>query len=448
MKKVLFIAYQIPPVSGAACQRHIRFLSNLDGCGWQPVVLTCRMSDYADYYHLDHSGTGSLDGSIAIHRARNFNPFEVFLKFRQMLKTVPSSDFHKSGESNSSPERRKILQSIKNFISDLFRLPDRQNGWFLFAVIKGFKLIRSEKIDVIYASGNPWTSFFIGISLSLLFRLPVVVDFRDPWVRNPYNEKKNKWIEWIQKKMEAFVVKKADAVIANTRNLKAAFIEDYGDIEHKFVHISNGYLKGLFQHLGKKEPGKRPIFTLAHVGTVYSHRSPGFLLNAILRLKKAGKISKDNFQLLFVGQVNRKETHQKEISNLGLSDMVRFIPPVPHEKALNYIVQSDVLLILQQGTELQIPGKLFEYIAVGKPVLAIADKGATRDIILEENLGLVANSDSLDSIEATLFKLIEAHEKKQLDQWGGKKALKKYDAQTLTIKLANLFDQCLKENRP
>ena len=99
-------------------------------------------------------------------------------------------------------------------------------------------------------------------------------------------------------------------------------------------------------------------------------------------------------------------------------------------------------------TELQIPGKLFEYIAVGKPVLAIADKGATRDIILEENLGLVANSDSLDSIEATLFKLIEAHEKKQLDHWGGKKALKKYDAQTLTIKLANLFDQCLKENRP
>lgn len=412
------------------------------------MVLTCRLSDYAEYYHLDQSGTDPLNGRIAIHRARNFNPFEAFLRFRQRLKAAQNSDYKKFGQSKRSPPQKKVSQNLKDFISDLFRLPDRQNGWFLFAVIKGFKLIRSQKIDLIYASGNPWTSFFIGICLSFLFRLPVVVDFRDPWVRNPYNEKKNKWIEWIQKQMEALVVKRADAVIANTRNLKAAFIEDYGDIEHKFVHISNGYLKGLFQHLGKKEPGKRPIFTLAHVGTVYSHRSPGFLLNAILRLKKAGKISKDNFQLLFVGQVNRKETHQKEISNLGISDMVRFIPSVPHEKALNYIVQSDVLLILQQGTELQVPGKLFEYIAVGKPVLAIADKGATRDIILEENLGLVANSDSLDSIESTLFKFIETHEKKQLDQWGGKKALKKYDAQTLTIKLANLFDHCLKENRP
>ena len=98
MKKLLFIAYQIPPISGAATQRHIRFLNELHKFGWEAVILTGKIRDYENYYTLDRKLRGLLPVSLSVHRARNINPFEKFatykiLPFGEMARPlgIPSS---------------------------------------------------------------------------------------------------------------------------------------------------------------------------------------------------------------------------------------------------------------------------------------------------------------------------------------------------------------------
>ncbi len=438
MKKILFIAYQIPPISGAATQRHIRFLNELHKFGWEAVILTGKIRDYENYYILDRKLRGLLPGNLSVHRARNINPFEKFLNFKNKFKRVKQ----KQSETRNVKGRSKLTK-IKDFISNFFRFPDRQNGWYLFAVIKGLKIIRTEKISAIYASGNPWTSFLVAVTLSTIFKKKLIVDFRDPWVGNTYNMQKHPLIHFMEKKIQDLIIRRANFVIANTKNMKQKFISEYPKEKRKIIHISNGFMPELFQKYLKDTYQTNSKLVISHVGTLYSNRSPKLIFEAVSEMKKEGLLSSDIFLMNFVGRTNIADVNKNTLKEYGIDDLISIIPPVSHEQALNYIAQADIALILQQGTSLQIPGKLFEYMAMKKIVFALADNGATKDIINEEKLGIVVNSDDLDGIKNALLAFLDMKKQGKLTTNQKKTNKEKYTSYTLTKKLSNLLESRL-----
>jgi len=448
MNNVLFIAYQIPPIAGPAAQRHLRFLSNLYDFEWNPIVLTVDPEYSEDYYNKDPSLTDCLDKNIRIHRTMAYNPMDRFLERRKANRS--REGFEKSSgktESGIGEDENwsAYLQTLKDLVSESFRIPDRQIGWLPFAVFKGAELIRKNSIDVIYSSGNPWTTHLVGLVLSRLSCTPWIPDFRDPWMNNPYRGRRFGFIEKIERRFERMVVEKARFVVCNTQPLKEQFQVSYPYLDSaKFVHISNGYLKKLFDHLDYSKQDNR--LRITHVGNLYSRRSPESLLIAVSNLKKSGVINASNFVLSLVGKIDIPGYDHSLLEELGIADIVELVPFVPHNEALNRLAQSDILLIIQPDTALQIPGKLFEYIAIGHPVFALTGEGATAEFIRSENLGVVVHPQDTEGIQAALKDYVFQHAQGLLPRGPDGSDRMKFESRSLTERLVELFKICLREN--
>ena len=440
------MAYQIPPIGGPAVQRHLRFLSRLPECGWAPFVLTVNPADCEDYYPRDETLSSLLPAGVSVFRARSFNPMERLLAIKSSISSMldvsaGQSNAHAKRQSNFSGECNGVISKTKDLVTEMFRIPDRQIGWYPFATRKGLEVVKNEGIDVIYSSGNPWTAHLVGRYLAKKCDLPWVADFRDPWTLNPYKNKRFRFIEAIEERLERAVVERATYVVANTKPLKEKFFKAYPYVpKSKVVHIGNGYNGKLFQELGSSIKDKR--FVLAHIGSLYANRSPLSILESVARLKSDGVISKENFVLRFVGTVSVPGVDYDLTVNMDIDDIVQFCPPVSHSRALLELASSDVLLIIQPATKLQIPAKIFEYIAVGKPIFAITGEGATADLIRDECLGVVANPNETGDIMQKLIALVKLHSEESLPvipiETRGK-----FESLPLTQQLAQLFENCI-----
>ncbi len=451
MKKILFVAYQIPPISGPAVQRHLRFLARLPECGWMPIVLTIHPDDCSDYYPRDETLNSLLPDEVPVFRARSFNPMESLLRVKKFLYQLYANKHHEKepvssyADTSSNGAVYGAFHKVKDLMTEIFRVPDRQIGWYPFAVSKGLNVINQYKLELIYSSGNPWTAHLIANTLSQITGLAWVADFRDPWTLNPYKSKRCGLIESIESYLEHKVVKNATYIIANTKPLKENFLKAYPDLpKSKVVHISNGYNSDLFEGLkySRKEDNR---FVVSHVGSLYANRSPLPLLRSIALLKNKGLLSNDNFILRFVGNVSVSGVNQNLTINMGIDDLVQFYKQVPHSQALQVLAESDLLLIIQPGTKLQIPAKIFEYIAVGKPILALTGKGATADLIFQESLGVVANPNDLDDISGKLSSLFNQYIEGSLPRIS-EKTRSKFESRALTRQLAQLFNNCVVRN--
>lgn len=448
MKKVLFIAYQIPPLAGPAAQRHIRFLSNLPSLGWDPIVLTVDPACVEDYYYRDSSLMSYIGQDIRIYRTMTYNPMDRFLARRKAKQPIEvDKTITVVPESNvvDKAEQRSFIQLLKDLVSEIFRIPDRQIGWFPFAVFRGVELIRKYHPDVLYSSGNPWTTHLVGLALSQLYHIPWIPDFRDPWMNNPYHKRRFGFIETIERRLEKYVVEKARFVICNTQPLKDQFQDTYPYLDHyKFVHISNGFLSKLFDNLAYNKDDKK--LRMTHVGNLYSRRSPDGLLEAVSILKKKGTLNATNFLLSLVGKIEMPGYNESMMEKMDIADMVEIIPFVPHSEALRRLARSDILLIIQPDTALQIPGKLFEYIAIGHPILALTGEGATSDFIRQENLGVVVHPNDAQEIESALEEFMLRYENGCLPRGPAGPAHMKFESRSLTQQLAELFNKCLPNN--
>ncbi len=451
MKKVLFVAYQIPPIGGPAAQRHIRFLARLRQFQWFPVVLTVKPEHCEDYYQKDYSLEKWLPNDIQVCRTMAFNPMDRLLEFRKKLKAKPrSSSTPFNGLRNISANgyqnkaKAGTIPCLKDILVEFSRIPDRQAGWIPFAVLNGIRIIRSEGIDLIYSSGNPWSAHIVGLILSKLSGFPWVADFRDPWIGNPYKKRRPAIIECIEKKLEKCVVTGAKRIVANTLPLRRYFLENYPyEDERKFVHISNGFFAPMFNSVRTLDNNCQRL-VISHVGTLYMHRNPLKLLEALAALKKRGLVKSGDLLLRFIGKIDISEVNLKLLKKLNIDDIVEFTGIVPHNIALQYLVASDLLLLIQPGTNLQIPGKLFEYIAIGKPILALADEGAVTDLMRSEKLGLVVSPHDDKAMQEILLKLLETYKKGSVIG-PPKNSVQKFESLHLTRKLATVFQACIQD---
>ncbi|KAA3661413.1 MAG: glycosyltransferase, partial [Calditrichaeota bacterium] len=187
-----------------------------------------------------------------------------------------------------------------------------------------------------------------------------------------------------------------------------------GKLGAKFVVINNGFDPEDFESLNFDDidanPGKLRI---THTGALYRMRDPGAFFRALSEVIDDGIIKKEELEVNFVGIIARELYNS--FSNLAhLSDVVKVYPPVSHDDALRFQAQADVLLALQPGTNLSIPGKIFEYIALKKYIFAVTIPGATADLVKNYNLGSVVDPQDYAALKKELIHLIHKWRQQQL----------------------------------
>lgn len=392
--RLLILAYYFPPDSSSGALRPLFFARHLHDLGVQVSVLTALEEDFLPEQPKDPELISQIGKNIHIVRARVKRPREYILSLRP-TKTKKRAIEKKAGYRHLTSKKinrpyLSLIQVVKDTITDLLASPDPHIGWVPDTVRSARRIIREKQINIIWATGSPWSCLIAGIILGKKTKLPIILDFRDPWVANPGFVQRGKIAGFFETLMERYIVAQADAIIANTQELRDSFIQRYSFLSKDNVFtIPNGY-ENIFNSM---TPANKK-FTITHAGGLYFSRTPLPFLQSLYDLIEKGIILKDKIEVLFVGGMDFSDERLKGLLNSEyLCSIVRVIPRLPHREALMFQLKSDALLLVQPGFPLQVPRKLYEYMAMQRPILALTDEsGATARTIKQCGLGRVVQN--------------------------------------------------------
>jgi glycosyltransferase involved in cell wall biosynthesis len=405
MKKVLVIAYHYPPLGGGGVFRTLKFTKYLPQFGFKPYVLTVKN---AMYHIRDPSLLEDIHPEVRVIRTFSWE-HKLFAMPFYRLRTTPKWIF----------------------------IPEINIGWLPFAVYRGKKLIEEEGIDIIYATAPVYTSLLIGYLIKRKTGKPLVIDFRDPWTDNPFAKYPTKLHERIEKKMEEKIVTSADYVIVVDDPMKNSFIKKYPLTKSKIEVITNGFDPGDFKNLKiYKQTNK---FRITYTGSLYGMHTANSFLIALKKLTEEKAHLREELEVMFIGNYGRETALL--VKKFGLEDVVKLVRYMSHSECIEIMLNSDTLLLLITE-DWALTGKLFEYLASRRPILAIApEKGVAANIIRSIEAGMVVPPDNIELIKEAIFNFYEMWKQGKLVTTTGD--ITKYDRVFLTQRLAKIFDLVL-----
>jgi glycosyltransferase involved in cell wall biosynthesis len=372
--RLLVLTYYWPPSGGAGVQRCLKWVKYLPALGVEPTVITVD-PDQASYPVRDESLLREVPPSVRVIRTATLEPFESYQKLTG--RAVPHGGFANEGKPSA-------VQQAMRFVRGNFFLPDPRRGWNRYALAAVDKLLAAgEKFDAVLTSSPPHSTQLIGLEIQRKYGLRWLADLRDPWTDIYYTKDLHRTppAAWLDARYERQVLTKADAVLVTSPETERLFRRKLPDLaKGKIVVLPNGYDEPDFQ-----QPSAPPTdcLHLTHTGTISARYRIDNLLKAIAETQQ--RYPRVPWRLRFVGQVDAGVRAQ--VAAAGLSDVTEFLPFVPHQQSVAYLMTSSALLMAIPDVALNrgiLPGKVFEYLAARKPVLCVGPAGSDADNVLRE----------------------------------------------------------------
>lgn len=378
-KKVLIITYYWPPSAGSGVQRWLTFSKYLPSMGWDPVIFT---PENPDFDLQDETLADKIDPRVEVLHFPIWEPYHLFRK----LKGQKSGDTAKVLEK----ENRSWKDKLGIWLRGNLLIPDPRIFWVKPSVNYLLDIVDKNKFDFIITTGPPHSLHLIGEKLNRKTGIPWLADFRDPWSKWEFLDtlSMTAWVKSQHRKLESKVLKTATLVTT----ISPTFQQDLEEISgRKVVLLTNGFdTESLPNNLYE------PITPNDHVEIVYtgiidSIRDPIPFLEA---LQEAFETSGKSVKLRFVGKVS-ESVYTFIQNNTWLNQHVSMEGYVSHDKVFDYYKRANLLLLILTNTKNakgNIPGKLFEYMATGRPVIALGDPaGDSAEILQNANAGDVFN---------------------------------------------------------
>jgi hypothetical protein len=343
---VLIFAYHYPPENSIGGERPFRFSKYLSRLGY-----TCRVFTAADQTErVDPNTEFILDPFFTDQRRRLSWQFERAL--------------------------RKIL------------LPGglgAQWSYHAYRAAQRYLQRQSNTSVTLFSTFPPVGSHLAAWQLARCKDLPWIADFRDPMLNeildkalNPFQRRVDQWLEQI-------IIRRSEAVIANTGEALARWQEKYPPMKGKVHLIWNGFdpedrvspLPGSF--------GECRV--LSHIGELYCGRSATPILESIARLIAAKRLPAAKVRVRLIGPVDSEALPNQEFLGCARNDgwLELIAEKIPKSDARQIARSSDSLLLLQPQSSTQVPGKLFEYLQIGRPILAFIPPGSASQQLLEQS---------------------------------------------------------------
>lgn len=437
MKNLLIVAYYFPPSGGPGVQRVLKHVKYLRDFGWQPIVLTVSNGQFPA---RDESLLKQIPNDIIVSRTHIYEPYDLYRLFtgKKPGTAIDVNTIKKEGQKLSAKEK------IAEIIRATFFIPDARVGWLLSAKKEAMRLVEQYDCKAVYSSSPPYTCSLIAKHVQKQANIPWVAGFRDPWTGFISSPKRWFLPSMIDKNMEKSVFSNANFVECAWEGIIKDALSKYPDLDSsKFIHVPNGFDSNDFPKVEAKPNEK---FTLTYTGSMYGRRNPASLFAAIEKLIQSNAISKDDFKLRFVGRFGNEVYEMFE--KAGFKDSIEIIGYVPHEKSIEYLLQSDsLLLIVDESKESEeiVPGKVYEYIGVGKPIIAIApNNSAIASLMNDTASGEVAHQSEIDKI-ANIFIRYYDNWKNNLSRYNpNKQLISTYERKNAAGKLAALLNSIKK----
>lgn len=448
MKKVLMIAYYFPPVGGSGVIRTLKFAKYLPKYGWKPEILTIKDNCYESYMPRDFSLLNEIPVDLAVCRTSVIKPLDLLFAIRRRFKAVANSKKEITPSTHAENTNVKtLMQRFKDAITSFLSIPDKQIGWLPFALIKGRAIIKKNGIDIIYSTASPWTTHLIGYLLKKITKKYWVADFRDPWTLDLLYEEKG--YTKLRKITEQFLEKKimnaADKVVCISETMKNNLVNKYPFLKEKIEVITNGFDR---EDFAKEESIKKSSkFTISYIGTLYHNRDPKDFIIALAQVVNANKEVRENIKVKFVGMIEKEIEFKQLISDFNLKEIVKMVNYIPQKEALQYLKNSDVLLLIignDKRGDYILTGKIFEYLASNKPILALVPEGEAANLIRETKAGIVVDPENTEEIKKSIVNFYSKYKQGCLKIDSDINKIEKFDREKLTGNLTKIMESCLK----
>jgi hypothetical protein len=399
MSNVLLISYLVPPGAGVGSPRALNFARYLPQHGCRVFVLTARFGTTA---YNDPDLLRSIPRETKVYRA--FNP-EIPYRFRDRVwkRVAPARMAPELGGNHLAVPQgsrwTRIPKELARRAIQRVACPDTQIGWAHFATRAAFRIVEKHGIDAVLLNTPPYSSMRIAVALKQRYpHLKLIADIRDDWVGYylPYfDSAATEHKRQLAERLEGQLIRHSDYVSAVTPSQMRQIRERYADqSEEKFLCTPNGYDPKAFQDFQPRPHGRNALI-VTYFGSVYGNPvySPKLYLDAVDGLSGA------RIESRFIGRVGA------EVAALfsGRNSAVRQMGFMPQVEGLRYLEETDVLLLIARDRT-TLAGKLFDYLATGKPILALSPPdGEIARVLRETRTGQCVDPEDQSAIQRALL---------------------------------------------
>jgi len=416
MKKVLIIGHFWPYKREGSC-RLLGLAKWLKEFGWQPIIITGPLNSKPNfdvrYVEID---------------------YRSFLGFRTK-KNILGQMQNKAKEL--SPKQKSFLKFIYNRLREIFAYPDEDKYWKKPVLKEANKIIKSEKIDAII-SVWPLTSHVVAKELKNKYGIFWIADFPELWTQN-CDYVYSRIRKFFERKLELKTLSSADILTTISKPMANELKELH---KRKIVYtITHGFDP---EEVNSPAVKLTPKFTITYTGQMYAgKRDPFKILIALKSLISNGIIDPEDIEIRFYGpQYNELE---EEIKKQKLSSIVRQYGLINREFSLLKQKESQLLLLLNWEDENQkgvYTGKIFEYLAAKRPIIATGGFGndVVEELLKETKAGVYASG--VDDIKKHLTAFYSEYKKMgRVDFKGDIEKINKYNHREMAKKFSVVLNR-------
>jgi hypothetical protein len=416
-----------PPVSGGGVFRPLSFVKYLEKYNWRTTVIAPKEDAF---WVRDDTLLEEVPPSCKVVRTSSLSGQAILSRLRR----------------TGLGERKAQVRSSRGFqwlrrLGNTFLIPDTYAGWYPFAVRAAKRALNSERFDAIYSTSPPETSHLIGLKLHRISALPWVADFRDPWINLYRFAPPSSCHRALYERLQGKICNSAGVVVASRWNLQL-LEKKHGPVGH-IRYISNGYdgekLDGIFTISPPKQP-----FTIMHAGMLSENRSAVPFIRALKIFCDRRPRSRNACRVIFLGP--REDENEATVRELLLDDIVQFRDSTSHRETLHLERSSHILMLINPYPEIVL-GKLYEYIGVRRPILALIPDGEGKELVESHRRGETAPMHDPERIAEKIGVMYEKYADKTLEESYDLSPLPQYDRRNLAGEMAAFLEQLLRDGK-
>jgi hypothetical protein len=416
-KKVLIITYYWPPSGGSGVQRWLKFVKYLAQMGWEPLIYT---PENPSFTTQDASLLKDVPAQVEVIKLPIWEPYRLFFKISKLFgKSVQQTDFVSTG-------KKSFFQSVSSWVRGNFFIPDARVFWVRPSVTFLNDFLKSNEITKIITTGPPHSIHLIGLKLKQKNpSLKWIADFRDPWSEWDLLDtlSLSPWARRRHQQLERKVLIIADRVIT----IAPYHVDRLEKLSNRKVDlITNGFDEDDFGNIQRIRTSK---FTIRHIGIVDELRDPRPVMEVLRQLALIDQNFRESVKVEFIGNVN--SAFKNYITGDDqLRKITVFVDHLPHRELLKAYGETDLQLLILAHTAIapgNLPGKFFEYLASGNPILALGPvQGDAAEVLARTQSGRIVERDDTPSITVALVQFYE--------EWKSNRGSKTRDVSAYTRK--------------
>lgn len=395
--RVLIITYLFPPSGGVGVPRFVSYTRYLPEHGCDVSVLTVKNPSTPVY---DPDLARQVPPETKVFRA--FSP-EVPYGLRDWIWARLRPTAHAAQPVGKADGARPLFikRAAREIVQRLF-CPDAQMLWVPFAIRAMNRIVKRERIDVAILNAPPFSCLNIAVALKKTHpEVKLIIDFRDEWIDNylvEFDSAASEYKRRLAVRLEHAAIEAADFVSGITPSQMRQIRNRYPDQpDAKFISIPNGYDPDAFQNF-RPRPHNTDRIVVTYLGTVYANVVYAPLWRYLEAVEELPDELRARIETRFVGRVAREAASLLE----RYRSTIRLMGFFPKREAVKFLEETDYLLTISSNPTTQ-GGKLFDYLASGKPILAVAPPdGDLAQLLRETRTGWCAAPDDRAAVRAML----------------------------------------------